>query len=104
MWKGPPQRERQGCRIHSTLEEHVMSIISPRTSRTTLRGAAVAVATAALVTMGPACGSASAREPLPPTQVEASGPYSTPLDALGGLTLAQYVARHQERVLGLVGV
>lgn len=43
---------------------------------------------------------AQARESLPAPPPGTA--YGSPLDSLGGLTLAQYVAEHQARVLGPV--
>ena len=55
-----------------------------------------------LVTVGsvlvPAASQAREALPAPPP----STAYGSPLDSLGGLTLAQYVAAHQARALGPV--
>lgn len=66
--------------------------------------AAVTVSTAfiTLMTISPV---AVAHEAPPNrTSPTATSAWSEPLDALGGITLAEYVGRHQERVLGTPGV
>jgi hypothetical protein len=77
-------------------------------SRPAARVAAAAVLAGVLVTFSPLCGSASAHEPRPATPTSGSGTasdaYSTPVAALGGKTPAQYIARHEERVTGFIGV
>ena len=57
-----------------------------------------------LVTIGSVLvpASSQARETAPETSPQAT--YATPLDSLGGLSLAQYLADHQAHVLGPVGV
>jgi hypothetical protein len=69
------------------------------TTTTTARRAALTVA---LATM---CGAtlalpAAASEPRPQSVVSRTTAYSEPNPALGGMSLAAYVARHHEHVLG----
>jgi hypothetical protein len=68
----------------------ITGITSPTVVILTLLGAGVAGAPMA-----------GAHEPAPaPTVPTTSSPWAEPEAALGGLTLAAYVARHVERVLG----
>jgi hypothetical protein len=78
------------------------------TNRSTTRTAAHRAVFAALlgaVLVGAApVGPASAREVMAPPVVESVSPYAVPIAALGGRTLAQYLADHEARVVGPVGV
>jgi hypothetical protein len=78
--------------------------ISLGTKGSRARRIALRVLLIGLVTIGSVLvpTSGQAREAAPATPLSTS--YASPLDALGGLTLAQYLADHQARVLGPVGV
>ena len=67
-----------------------------------LRRAIVLVAAASAVAL--AASPAGAHEPAGDQPTTSSTRYATPLEALDGLTLAQYVGNHVERVLGPTGV
>ena len=82
-----------------------MFTTSTRTVGTCTRLAAVAAMVAVLGPVSLASGSALAYEPEPSiTQATVTPWYAIPVATLGGLTLNQYVSRHEERVLGLIGV
>ena len=72
------------------------------TRMTALTAAPSSLLLLAIVAAAP---SAAAREPLtPPTSQSMTSAWAEPIDALGGISLAVYVAQHQARVLGEPGV
>lgn len=73
-----------------------MTISSKRT--------AVSAAVLAAVATGLVVPPASAHEPREIVRLLTPTAWGEPLEALGGTTLAAYVARHQERVLDTTGV
>lgn len=78
-----------------------MTTTSTRIVRNGSRRAAVTALVAVLGPVGPASGPASAHEPQPTiAQATVTPWYAIPVATLGGLTLNQYVTRHEERVLG----
>ena len=59
-----------------------------------------AVTTAVLGTFFAGAATASAHEPAPRTAQSAALTYADPIEALGGIPFAVYLALHQERVFG----
>ena len=72
-----------------------MSTTATTLNTTSTRQAAIAtvVITASIVSWSLSAFAAPVRDAMPPTPASAS--YASPLDALGGQTLAQYLADHQ---------
>lgn len=89
MSGGPPQHEAR------LIPPHLERVI-PMNTATRLLLTAAAVATVGVTTTLPA-GAAQPRGPESGTVTAAVSPYAEPLEALGGRTLAQYLAAHHGR-------